>query len=162
MPSLRIEPATESDVPIILSLIKALAEYERLAEMVVATEESVRESLFGRSRAAEAVIARIGTEPAGFAVWFYSYSTFLSRPGLYLEDLFVMPEWRGQGIGRELLAHLARIAEARRCGRMEWSVLNWNAPAIGFYQSLGAQPMNEWTVFRLTGEPLAKLAGKEP
>lgn len=162
MPSLRIEPATESDVPIILSLIKALAEYERLADKVVATEESVRESLFGRSRAAEAVVARIGAEPAGFAVWFYSYSTFLSRPGLYLEDLFVRPEWRGRGVGRALLAHLARIAEARRCGRMEWSVLNWNAPAIRFYESLGAHPMNEWTVFRLTGEPLAKLAGQEP
>ena len=154
---LRIDPAIEADAPLILTLIKALAEYERLAAAVVATEESVRESLFGPSPAASVVIARIGTEPVGFAVWFQTYSTFLSRPGLYLEDLFVLPERRGQGIGRALLTHLARIAVTRGYGRMEWSVLDWNEPAIGFYKSLGAQSMNEWTVFRLTGDALAAL-----
>lgn len=157
---LRIDAATESDVPLILSFITALAEYERLSQQVVATEGLVRESLFGPRPAAEAAIARVGAEPVGFAVWFSTYSTFLSRPGLYLEDVFVLPEWRGRGIGRALLTHLARIAVARGCGRMEWSVLDWNEPAIRFYQSLGARAMNEWTVYRVTGESLHKLAAE--
>ena len=155
---LRIEAATVADVPVILRMIKALAEYERLTHEVVATEESVRESLFA-SRSAEAVIAYADGSAVGFAVWFHNYSTFLSRRGLYLEDLFVLPEWRGRGIGRALLRHLARVAVQRGCGRMEWSVLDWNEPAIRFYRSLGAQPMDEWTVYRLTGDALARVAG---
>ena len=155
---LRIEAATVADVPVILRMIEALAEYERLTHEVVATEESVRESLFA-SRGAEAVIAYADGSAVGFAVWFHNYSTFLSRRGLYLEDLFVLPEWRGRGIGRALLRHLARVAVERGCGRMEWSVLDWNEPAIRFYRSLGAQPMDEWTVYRLTGDALARVAG---
>ena len=154
----RIEPAVAGDVPVILSLIKALAEYERLAHEVVATEAGVRESLFGAMPHAEAVIARAGSEAIGLAVWFHSYSTFLGKPGLYLEDLFVLPAWRGRGIGRALLRHLARIAIERGCGRMEWSVLDWNDSAIGFYRKIGAQPMNEWTVYRLTGDALRRVA----
>jgi GNAT superfamily N-acetyltransferase len=155
---LRIEPATERDVPVLLSLIKALADYERMAAEVVADEALVRSSFFGAAPSAEAVIARVGTEPIGFAVWFHNHSTFLGRRGLYLEDLFVVPEWRGRGVGRALLAHLARIAVARGCGRMEWSVLNWNEAAIRFYRSLSARPMDEWTVFRLAGDDIARLA----
>ena len=154
----RIDPADIRDVPLMLGLIKALAEYERLAHEVVATEAGLRESLFGATPHAEAVIARVGSEAVGFAVWFHSYSTFLSRPGLYLEDLFVRPEWRGRGIGRALLCHLARIAVERGCARMEWSVLDWNDQAIGFYRSIGARAMDEWTVYRLTGEALDRLA----
>ena len=155
---LRIESAGIRDLPLILGLIKALAEYERLAHEVEAAEAGLRESLFGATPHAEAVIARVGSEAVGFAVWFHSYSTFLSRPGLYLEDLFVLPEWRGRGIGRALLCHLARIARERDCGRMEWSVLDWNDRAIGFYRSIGARAMDEWTVYRLTGEALDRLA----
>lgn len=157
---IRIEPATERDVPLLLTLITALAEYERLSHQVVATEAMVRDALFGAAPSAEAAIAYAGDEPAGFALWFHNYSTFLGRPGLYLEDLFVRPEWRKRGIGRALLVHLARLAVARGCGRMEWAVLDWNEPAIGFYRSLGAQPMDEWTVFRLTGGALTRLAGE--
>ena len=159
MNDLRIDAATEADVPLILTLVKALAEYERLSGDVVADEAKVRASLFGPTPSAEVVIARAGAEPVGFAIWFHNYSTFLGRRGLYLEDLFVTPEWRGRGIGRALLAHLARVAVARNCGRMEWSVLNWNEPAIGFYRSIGARPMNDWTVYRLTGDALTRLAG---
>jgi len=158
---LRIERATEDDVRLILTLIRALADYERLAEAVVATEQSVRTTLFGANPSAEVVIARVGAEPVGFAVWFFSYSTFLARPGLHLEDLFVLPTWRGRGVGRTLLVYLARVALARECGRMEWSVLDWNEPAIRFYRSLGAAPMDEWTVFRLTGGALDDLASGE-
>ena len=157
--ALRIEAAGERDVPRIHGLIKSLAEYERLSHEVVATEASLRESLFGEHPAAEAVIAYAEDEPIGFALWFHSYSTFLGRRGLYLEDLFVLPEWRGRGVGRALLAHLARIAVARRCGRMEWAVLNWNEPAIRFYRSIGARPMDDWTVYRLTGDGLRELGG---
>lgn len=156
---LRIDAATERDVPVILTLIKALAEYERMSADVTADESGLRASLFGPAPAAEVAIARAGDEPVGFAVWFYNYSTFLARRGLYLEDLFVVPEWRGRGVGRALLAHLAQTALARNCGRMEWSVLNWNEPSIGFYRGLGARPMDEWTVYRLTGDDLARLAG---
>jgi len=157
-PDLRIDAATECDVSTILILIKALAEYERMSGEMIADEAALRASLFGHPPAAEAVIARAGAEPVGFALWFHNYSTFLGRRGLYLEDLFVMPEWRGRGVGRALLTHLARIAVERGCGRMEWSVLNWNQPAIRFYRSLDAKPMDEWTVYRLTGEALVRLA----
>ena len=154
----RIEPAGIRDVPLILGLIKMLAEYERLTHEVEATEVGLRESLFGAAPHAEAIIARAGGEGVGFALWFHSYSTFLARRGLYLEDLFVLPEWRGRGIGRALLGHLARVAMERGCGRMEWSVLDWNEQAIGVYRGIGARAMDEWTVYRLTGEALGRLA----
>jgi GNAT superfamily N-acetyltransferase len=154
----RIEPATERDTPVILSLVKALAEYERMAGDVVADEALVRSSFFGSAPSAEAVIARVGVEPVGFAVWFHNHSTFLGRRGLYLEDLFVLPAWRGRGIGRALLVYLAKVAVERDCGRMEWSVLNWNEPAIRFYRSLGAKPMDEWSTFRLTDDDIGRLA----
>jgi GNAT superfamily N-acetyltransferase len=154
----RIAPATEDDLPVILELIKGLAEYEKLAHAVVASEETLRESLFGK-RAAEVVIGYAGDEPVGFAVFFQTFSTFLGVPGMYLEDIFVDPKWRRNGLGRQLLVHLARIANERGYGRLEWSVLDWNAPAISFYKALGAKPMDEWTVFRLTGASLRKLGG---
>jgi GNAT superfamily N-acetyltransferase len=157
---IRILPATERDVSVILSLIKGLADYERLAHEVMATEEDIRDSLFGEWPAAEVVLAYIGAEVAGFALFFHNYSTFLGRRGLYLEDLFVLPHWRGRGVGRRLLAHLARVAIERRCGRMEWWVLDWNESAIRFYRSLGAVAMDEWTVYRLQGDALARLAGE--
>ena len=157
---LRIDAATEQDVPEILALIKALAEYERMSGDVTADEASLRASLFGPAPSAEVVMARAGDQPVGFAVWFHNYSTFLGRRGLYLEDLFVVPAWRGRGVGRALLGHLAQVAVARNCGRMEWSVLNWNEPAIGFYQRIGARPMDDWTVYRLTGAALERLAGE--
>jgi GNAT superfamily N-acetyltransferase len=158
---LRIERATEDEVSLILTMIRALADYECLAHAVVATEETVRTSLFGSKPSAEVLIARTGTQAVGFAVWFFSYSTFLARPGLYLEDLFVLPQWRGHGIGRALLVYLAKLAVAHQCGRMEWSVLDWNEPAIRFYRSIGARPMDEWTLFRLTGGALEDLAAGE-
>ena len=154
----RIDAATETDVPLILRFIRELAEYERLSHEVVATEERLRETLFGPRRAAEVVIASSGDEPVGFALYFATYSTFLARPGIYLEDLFVLPAWRGHGIGRALLTYLARLAVQRGCGRLEWAVLDWNEPAIGFYRRLGARPLDDWTTFRLTGEALTKLA----
>ena len=149
--------ATENELPIILALIKDLAEYEKLEQEVVATEEILRVSLFER-RAAEVVIAYADDEPAGFAVYFRTFSTFLGVPGMYLEDLYVIPRFRRQGLGRMLLVHLAKIARERGYGRVEWSVLDWNELAIGFYKGLGAKPMDEWTVFRLTGDSLRKLA----
>ncbi len=158
--ALRIDAATEADVPVILALIRALADYERMTADVVATEATLQASLFGPRPSAEVVIARIGAAPVGFAVWFHTYSTFLGRRGLYLEDLFVVPASRGRGGGRALLAHLAAIAIERDCGRMEWSVLDWNAPAIAFYERMGARPMAEWTVYRLTGEALSDLAAR--
>jgi GNAT superfamily N-acetyltransferase len=160
MNGLSIEPATERDVPLLVAFIRALAEYERLTSEVTADEAAVRDTLFGPAPSAEAAIARLGGEPVGFAVWFHTYSTFLGRRGLYLEDLFVAPSWRGRGVGRALLAHLARVAVARHCGRMEWAVLDWNEPAIRFYRSVGATAMQDWTVYRLTGEPLARLAAE--
>jgi GNAT superfamily N-acetyltransferase len=153
-----IRPATEDDVPIILSLIRELAEYERLSHEVVATEGLLRESLFGERRGAEVLIACCKGAPAGFALFFHSFSTFLGRPGIYLEDLYVKPEFRGRGIGRALLTHLARLAKERGCGRLEWAVLDWNEPAIKLYKSIGAVPMDEWTVYRVTGEALETLA----
>ena len=157
---LRIERATPRDVPLILRLIKALAEYERMADEVIATEAGLRETLFGARPSAEVVIAYAGNEPAGFALFFQNYSTFLGKPGLYLEDLFVAPEYRGRGYGKALLQHLATLAVERGCGRFEWSVLDWNEPAIGFYKKLGAQPMNAWTIFRVTGDALRQLAAQ--
>ena len=154
----RIETATVHDVPLLLSLIRALAEYERMSNAVVATEASLRDSLFGTTPCAEAAIAHVDREAVGFALWFQNYSTFLAKPGLYLEDLFVLPDWRGRGVGAALLRHLARIALERDYGRMEWSVLNWNEPAIGFYRRIGARPMDEWTVYRLAGDDLRRLA----
>ena len=154
----RIERATERDVPLILSLIKALAEYERMSSEVVATEAGLRETLFGPRPSAEVVIGYAGSEPAGFALFFHNYSTFLGKPGLYLEDLFVVPKFRGSGFGRALLTHLATLAVERGCGRFEWSVLDWNEPAIGFYKRLGATPMEAWTIFRVTGDALRALA----
>ncbi len=142
----------------ILRLIRDLAEYERAPNDVVATETGLREVLFGDERSAHVVIAREGNEPVGFAVYFFNFSTWLGRPGLYLEDLFIRPDKRGHGYGRALLEHLARIAHTRGCGRMEWAVLDWNEPAIEFYKKLGATPMEEWTVFRLTRQNIAKLA----
>jgi GNAT superfamily N-acetyltransferase len=156
----RIEPARERDVPLILRLIKGLADYEKLAHEVVATEERLRQSLFGPHPSAEVVIAYVDDEAVGFALFFHTYSTFLGQRGLYLEDLFVLPEWRGRGAGRALLTHLARIAAERGCGRFEWSVLDWNEPAINFYKNLGAKPMHEWTIFRVAGDSLAALAQK--
>jgi len=156
----QIRPATERDAPIILDMIKALADYEKLAHAVTATEQTIRDSLFGAQPAAEVLIASVGGEPAGFALFFHNYSTFLGRRGLYLEDLFVKPAYRGHGIGRALLEHLARLASDRRCGRFEWSVLDWNEPAIGFYKKLGAVALDEWTIFRVTGEALKRLAGR--
>ena len=160
MPSMtiRIERATERDVPVILQMIRDLAEYERMSDQVVATETSLRESLFGERRDAEVLLAYADDNAAGFALFFHNFSTFVGRKGLYLEDLFVKPELRGAGIGKRLLVELARIAVERRCGRFEWSVLDWNEPAIGFYKKLGAVPLHDWTIFRVTGDALAKLA----
>ena len=154
----QIRPAQVADVPIILQLIRDLAAYERALDEVTATEEQLVDVLFGERPAAEVLLAFEGNTPAGFAVFFYNFSTWLGRPGLYLEDLFVKPEKRGKGYGRALLVELAKIARDRGCGRMEWAVLNWNESAIKFYQALGAKPMDEWTVFRLTREETAKLA----
>ena len=154
-----LRAATIDDVPVILRCIRGLAEYERLAHECMATEELVRESLFGESPAAQVVLAFADDEPAGFALWFRNYSTFLARPGIYLEDLFVFPAFRGLGIGRRLLTHLAQIAVSRRYGRLEWAVLYWNANAIRFYESLGAVPMSDWTTYRVSGAALATLGG---
>ncbi len=154
----RIRGSTIEDVPIILQLIRDLAEYERAPNDVVATEDSLREVLFGKRPSAEVVLALEGETPVGFTVFFHNFSTWLGRPGLYLEDLFVRPDARGKGYGRALLVHLAKIAAERGCGRMEWAVLDWNEPAIKFYRTLGAAPNEEWTIFRLTRDKIEKLA----
>ena len=156
--ALEIREATAADAGLILEFIRALAEYERLLDECIATEELLRESLFGDAPAAQVVLALIGDEPAGFALWFRNYSTFLARPGIHLEDLFVLPAFRGRGIGRMLLEHLAQTAASRGYGRLEWAVLDWNVDAIRFYESLGATPMGDWTTYRLTGAALAALA----
>ena len=156
---LTIRPATALDVPLILDFIRALALYERAAAEVVADEERLRETLFGESPQAKVVLALWEGRPVGFAVYFFSYSTWLARKGLYLEDLFVLPEARGNGVGKALLPQLARIAVEEGCGRLEWSVLDWNQPAIDFYLSLGAVPQSEWTRYRLSGTDLQELAG---
>jgi len=161
MPKLRIVPATEVDVPAILELIRALAEYEKLSHKVTATEELLRETLFGAKPAAETLLAYWDGECAGFAVFFQNYSTFLAKPGLFLEDLFVKPHLRGKGIGIALLKRLAKIAAERGCGRFEWEVLDWNEPSILFYKKLGAAPLDDWTKYRLTGDALDALASSE-
>jgi len=156
--SIAIVPAAPADVPLILKMIRGLAEYERLSDQAVATEESIRASLFGPRPFAEVVLAYSGSTAVGFALFFHNFSTFLGRPGLYLEDLFVVPEWRGRGVGRRLLTHLAAIAVERGCGRFEWAVLDWNESAIGFYRRLGAEMLDDWRICRLTGEALDRAA----
>ena len=158
MPGTRVREASEEDVPLILSFIRELAEYEKLSHEVVATEEELRKSLFGERRYAEVLIAEHDGSPAGFALFFHNFSTFLGKPGVYLEDLYVNPVFRGTGIGKKLLVHLARLAKRRGCGRLEWWVLDWNEPAIGFYESLDATAMDDWTVYRLAGKALEDLA----
>jgi len=160
MPRVEIRAATPDDVPLIFALIGELAAYEKLSHEVVATEQQIRATLFGDRAVAEVLIASLDGTPVGFALFFPNYSTFLGRPGLYLEDLFVRPEARGFGAGRELLEHLARLAVERGWGRLEWRVLDWNEPSIAFYRKLGAEPLEDWTVFRVTGEALKKLALK--
>ena len=156
--NLQIRRGTAGDVPLILQLIRELAEYERAPNDAVATEPQLRDVLFGDKPAAEVLLAFADDEPVGFAVYFFNFSTWLGRPGLYLEDLFVKPEVRGKGYGRALLTRLAQIAHERGCGRMEWAVLDWNEPAIQFYKKLGAAPMEEWTVFRLNQSGIVNLA----
>ena len=153
-----IRPARPGDEELILSFICGLAEYEELSHDVEATESSVARALFGSSPRVFCEIAEFEGRPAGFAIWFYNFSTFLAKHGIYLEDLFVRPEFRSRGIGKALLVHLARRAVREGCGRFEWWVLDWNEPSIAFYTSLGAQPMDDWTVFRVTGEALQRLA----
>ena len=155
---LSIRAATPADVPLMMQFIRELAEFERLAHEVQGTEDELREEMFGARPVVEAIIARVGEEPAGWALFFHNFSTFLTRRGLYLEDLYVRPDFRGRGIGRRLLAELARIAVERQCGRLEWWVLDWNEDAIRFYRSLGAVAMDEWTVQRVTGAALEALA----
>lgn len=156
-----IRPATIADVPLILELIRALATYERAPNEVTATEDLLRETLFGKKSVAEVLLLFEKDVAAGFALFFHNFSTWIGRPGLYLEDLFVRPEHRGKGYGRALLVELAKIARDRNCGRLEWAVLDWNEPAIQFYQKLGAKPMNEWTVFRLTRDEIKSLADSQ-
>jgi len=156
--SLSIREATAGDVPLILNFIRQLAEYEKLSHEVEATEAALRETLFGARPFAEVLIASWADAPVGFALFFHNYSTFLAKPGIYLEDLFVNPSARGKGIGKALLTRLAELAIERGCGRVEWSVLDWNAPSIEFYRRMGAQAKDEWTVFRLTGEALGQYA----
>jgi GNAT superfamily N-acetyltransferase len=155
-----IRAAAVDDVPVIFSFIKKLADYEKLAHEVVATEQSLRETLFGARKTVEVAIGYLEKNPVGLVLFFHNYSTFLGRPGLYIEDLFVDESYRGRGFGAALLSHLARLAIERNCGRLEWSVLDWNEPAISFYKKLGAVPMSDWTVFRLTGQSLADLASR--
>jgi len=158
--TLHIRPGELQDVPLIAELIRGLARYEKLEQEVVMTEEKLTATLFGERRYAETLIAEEGGEPVGFALFFHNFSTFLAQPGIYLEDLFVVPEQRGRGVGRALLERLAEVAVDRGCGRLEWAVLDWNVDAIKFYERLGAKPNSEWTVYRLTGRPLRALAGQ--
>lgn len=156
--SCQIRFATETDIPLIVDFIKRLAEYEKLAHEVQVTEEILQANLFGDKRHAEVLLAYEGDVAVGFALFFHNFSTFLGKPGIYLEDLYVNPEHRGKGYGKQLLSTLAKLALDRGCGRFEWWVLDWNKPSIDFYQSLGAEPMDEWTTFRVTGNNLIKLA----
>jgi GNAT superfamily N-acetyltransferase len=158
--ALEIRPAQRGDVPVIAALIRGLAQFEKLEHHVTLTEELLADGLFGARRYAETLLAEEDGTPVGFALFFHNFSTFLARPGLYLEDLFVVPERRGHGVGRALLVRLARVAVERGCGRLEWSVLDWNRDAIDFYERLGALPNSEWTQYRLTGEALHSLAGQ--
>ena len=155
---MEIRAATEADVPLILQFIRDLAVYEKLEHKLVATEDGLRRTLFGNPRFAEVVFASVDGAEVGFALFFHNYSTFLGQPGIYLEDLFVKPEMRGRGYGKALLAHLARLAKERGCGRVEWAVLDWNAPSIRFYRKLGATLRREWILTRLAGAPLRRLA----
>ena len=157
-PRISLRFATADDAGLILDFIRQLAEYEKLTHEMVTDEDQLRQSLFGERRVAEVAIATFEGEPAGFALFFHNFSTFLGLPGIYLEDLFVIPALRGHGIGQVLLSHLAKIAVERGCGRFEWSVLDWNTDAIRFYERLGAKPMDEWTVFRIAGDALVDLA----
>lgn len=161
MENLNIRFAEISDVPIILKLIKDLSVYEKLEHTVINDEDSLRKYLFGEKKFAEVLLAEYDDVPVGFALFFHNYSTFVGKPGIYLEDLFVMPEMRGAGIGKKLFLELIKIAKERDCGRVEWSVLNWNTPAIDFYKSMGAIPMDEWTVYRLTEDKIKALSSKE-
>lgn len=158
--TLRIRAGRLEDVPLIAELIRGLARYEKLEHEVVMTEEKLTDSLFGERRYAETIIAEDDDEPVGFALFFHNYSTFLAQPGIYLEDLFVLPEKRGGGVGRALLERLAQLAVERGCGRLEWAVLDWNVDAIRFYERLGAKPNADWTIYRLTGESLHRVAGE--
>ncbi len=157
-PPLLLRPARPDDVPTVVELIRALAAYEKLEAECFADEAALRGHLFGPRAFAEVVLAEVGGAAVGFALFFHNYSTFLTKPGIYLEDLFVRPEHRGRGAGKALLSHLAALAVARGCGRLEWSVLKWNAPAISFYEKLGAVPMEEWQVYRLAGPALTRLS----
>jgi GNAT superfamily N-acetyltransferase len=159
--SILIRGATEEDVPLIRQLITELAKYEKLSDQVEATESLLHEHLFGPRPIVEAMIAELDGDAVGFALFFHNFSTFLGRPGIYLEDLFVRPHARGKGVGRALLREIAKLALRRKCGRLEWAVLDWNEPAIGFYKSLGAVPMDQWTIFRVTGDALDRLAREE-
>jgi GNAT superfamily N-acetyltransferase len=160
-PLLEISPAAPADVNLVLSLITALADYEKLRHEVIATELSLSKALFGPRPSAEAVIARLGGKPAGFALFFHNFSTFVGKHGLYLEDLFVLPEFRGRAIGKALLQYLAQLALQRECGRFEWAVLDWNRPARDFYESLGAEAKSDWILHRVSGEALQRLASGE-
>jgi len=157
---LLITPATQGDIPVLLALIRGLAEYEKLAHIVTATEESIRKTLFGDRPFAEVLSARLAGRPVGYALFFHNYSTFLAQPGIYLEDLFVVPEHRHQGLGKALLAHVARLARDRGCGRLEWSVLDWNELAINFYRHLGATVLPDWRICRMTTDDISRLAGQ--
>ena len=161
MSELEIRFAEEKDTLLILGFIKELADYEKCLDQVVATEEVLRESLFGGRRSAEVILAYWQNQPVGFALFFHNFSTFLGRPGLYLEDLYIVPEARGKGFGKTMMIYLAKLAKERNCGRFEWWVLDWNEPALEFYRSLGAMPMSEWTVQRVTGEALDCLAAEK-
>lgn len=156
-----IRSVEEKDLSTLLTLIKELAEYERLSNLVIATESSLREAFFGKQKIAEALIAEYKTETAGMAIYFHNFSTFIGRAGIYLEDLFVRPHLRGKNIGKQILLKLIQIVHERNCGRIEWAVLDWNTPAIEFYKKIGAEPMDEWTVFRLTEDKINELAAKQ-
>ena len=159
-PACQISPARADDLPEILAMIRELAEFEHLLHEVIATEEQLGRDLFGERPHVEVLIARVDADVAGFALFFHNYSTFMGRPGIYLEDLYIRPAHRGHGCGKALLAHVARLAVERGCGRFEWSVLDWNQRAVDFYQALGARPMSDWTLMRVTGEALRKLGSK--
>jgi GNAT superfamily N-acetyltransferase len=162
MPEFEVRFATEEDVPLILALIRELAEYEKLPHEVVATEDRLRTSLFAERPAAEVLIGEMEGRPAAFALFFHNFSTFLGKPGIYLEDLFVRPEFRGRGLGKAMLVYLAGLAKERDCGRLEWWVLDWNQQAIRFYEKLGARAMDDWTVYRVSGDALERLCAGGP
>lgn len=160
MPAIEIIEARPEHAALLLHFIRSLAEYEKLLDRMVATEETLREGMFGERKVAEALIAYYDGTPAGMALFFHNFSTFLGRPGIYLEDLFVEPRFRGKGIGKALLIRIAAIAVERKCGRLDWAVLDWNEPSIQFYKSLGATALDDWTIFRLSGDALERLAGQ--